>query len=64
MNGGKDKPSNMQWLPHEHHKAKTKQDFAECKNSYSCKHKTAAKRLPWQKPKKVKKPKKERARKG
>ena len=47
MNGGKDRPDNMQWLAEPAHKAKTKQDFAACKGSYSCKHKTAKKRLPW-----------------
>lgn len=58
MNGGKDHPSNMQWLAEPDHKAKTKQDFSECKGSYSCKHKTAAKRLPWQPAKKTKAEKK------
>ena len=48
MNGGKDRPSNMQWLAEPAHKAKTKTDFAACKRSYSCKHKTAKKRAPWQ----------------
>lgn len=48
MNGGKDRPSNMQWPAEPSHKAKTKQDFAACRGSYSCKHKTAKKRLPWQ----------------
>lgn len=47
MNGGKDHPNNMQWLAEPQHKAKTKEDFAACKGSYSCKHKTAKKRLPW-----------------
>ncbi len=47
MNGGKDRPSNMQWLAEPEHKVKTKKDFASCKDSYSCKHKTAKKRLPW-----------------
>ncbi len=54
MNGGKDKPKNMQWIGTEAHKAKTKQDFTKCKDSYSCKHKTAKKRLPWEKKKKAK----------
>ena len=52
MNGGKDRPSNMQWLAHEHHKAKTKTDITTCKSSYSCKHKRLAKKLPFQKSKK------------
>lgn len=38
MNNGADHPSNMQWSRKEDHKAKTKQDFAECKTSASCKH--------------------------
>ena len=57
MNGGKDKPKNMQWLSEQDHKAKTKRDIATCKGSYLCKHKTAAKRAPWQKPKKSSKKK-------
>ena len=52
MNGGKDRPANMQWLADEHHKAKTKTDIASCKSSYSCKHKRLAKKLPFQKSKK------------
>ena len=57
MNGGKDKPKNMQWIETEAHKAKTKKDFQKCKDSYGCKHKTAKKRLPWEKKKKAKKSK-------
>ena len=48
MNGGKDRPKNMQWLAEPVHREKTKADLAKCKGSYSCKHKTAKKRLPWQ----------------
>jgi hypothetical protein len=39
MNGGADKPSNMQWSHKEDHKAKTRQDIAECKASTTCRHK-------------------------
>ncbi len=53
MNGGKDRPNNMQWLAQPVHKEKTKEDFVKCKDSYSCKHKTAKKRLPWEKKKSV-----------
>ncbi len=39
MNGGKDKPDNMQWRRREEHKEKTKQDFEQCKmKSAMCKH--------------------------
>lgn len=49
MNGGRDKPENMQWLSEQQHTKKTKQDIAECKNSYSCKSKQHKKKLPWEK---------------
>ena len=49
MNGGKDKPENMQWLSEQQHAKKTKQDIAECKDSYSCKSKQHKKKLPWEK---------------
>lgn len=53
MNGGTDKPNNMQWLKEHEHKAKTRQDIAACKGSYLCKSKAHKKKLPWQaKPKK------------
>lgn len=48
MNGGADKPKNMQWLKHEDHKEKTKVDSAQCKESYLCKNKSLKKKLPWQ----------------
>ena len=48
MNGGADKPKNMQWLKHEDHKVKTKADSSECKKSYLCKNKQIKKKLPWQ----------------
>lgn len=38
MNGGDDKPSNMQWQKRHEHKDKTKNDFDQCKKSSSCKH--------------------------
>lgn len=37
MNGGEDRPDNMQWLSVERHKAKTRKDRALCKKSYRCK---------------------------
>ena len=49
MNGGRDKPENMQWLSEQQHADKTKQDIAECKKSYSCKSKQHKKKLPWEK---------------
>lgn len=45
INGGKDKPSNMQWLSHEEHKAKTKEDMAEHRASIGYKYKQVKKHL-------------------
>lgn len=56
MNGGKDHPTNMQWLAAPDHKAKTKQDFATCRTSYSCKHAKVKKPLPWAKAKRNQRP--------
>ena len=47
MNGGADEPANMQYLAKKDHKAKTKQDIADCRNSYTCKNKRLAKPLPF-----------------
>lgn len=58
MNGGKDRPQNMQWLSENEHREKTKKDYAQCKDSYTCKNKRVAKRAPWAKPKKAKHKKK------
>ena len=38
MNNGPDKKENMQWLSHEDHKAKTKDDFKERKAGKSAKY--------------------------
>jgi hypothetical protein len=57
MNGGRDDTSNMQWLAEGAHRQKTKADFADCKASYTCKHKRAKKRLPWEPQKKAKRKK-------
>lgn len=44
MNGGEDRAANMQWLPHAEHRAKTRADFAECRASDTCLHKSIARR--------------------
>ena len=44
MNGGEDRPSNMQWLATDAHGAKTLADRAACKKSVRCKHKRLAKK--------------------
>ena len=44
MNGGRDHPSNMQWLATDAHGAKTLADRAACKKSVRCKHKRLAKK--------------------
>lgn len=44
MNGGADRASNMQWLAHDAHRAKTRADFAECKASDACLHKSIQRR--------------------
>ena len=47
----------MQWIETEAHKEKTKQDFANCKDSHACKRKTPKMRLPWAKKKMAKRSK-------
>ena len=38
MLGGADHPSNMQWSTTQDHRAKTRQDFADCKAGPVCLH--------------------------
>lgn len=38
MNGGEDKPRNMQWQKKAEHKEKTAKDIEQCKQSSSCLH--------------------------
>jgi hypothetical protein len=44
MNGGVDKPENMQWLGKDEHKKKTRADMRKCRESASCKNKALTKR--------------------
>jgi hypothetical protein len=44
MNGGEDHPRNMQWMPTDAHRAKTRADFAECRTSPTCLHRSIARK--------------------
>lgn len=46
MNGGEDKPRNMEWQKKSDHKEKTRQDVHECKQSSNCLHRGLSKKRP------------------
>lgn len=46
MTGGADHPSNMRWITTEDHRAKTRQDIADCKAGPVCLHRKYKRQTP------------------